>query len=228
MNPKAFFKLSYGLFVVCSKDGEKVNGQIANTVIQVASEPALIAVAINKNNLTHDYIDKSKVFTVSILAQDTPLSFIGNFGFKSGREIDKFQGIDYTTGTTGAPIVTDNTVAYLEAKVIGQTDAVTHTVFIGQVVGAEVVKEGEPMTYAYYHEVKRGTTPKSAPSFVDIKKEEKPAMDKYECSVCGYIYDPAVGDPDGKIAPGTPFEKIPDNWVCPVCGAAKSEFKKAK
>jgi len=129
MNPKAFFKLSYGLFVVCSKDGEKVNGQIANTVIQVASEPALIAVAINKNNLTHDYIDKSKVFTVSILAQDTPLSFIGNFGFKSGREIDKFQGIDYTTGTTGAPIVTDNTVAYLEAKVIGQTDAVTHTVF---------------------------------------------------------------------------------------------------
>jgi rubredoxin len=84
------------------------------------------------------------------------------------------------------------------------------------------------MTYAYYHEVKRGATPKSAPSFVDIKKEEKPAMDKYECTVCGYIYDPAVGDPDGKIPPGTPFEKIPDGWVCPVCGAAKSEFKKAK
>lgn len=83
MNPNAFFKLTYGMFVICSKDDDKVNGQIANTVIQVASDPSLIAVAINKKNLTHDYIDKSKVFTVSILAQETPLSFIGNFGFKN-------------------------------------------------------------------------------------------------------------------------------------------------
>jgi flavin reductase (DIM6/NTAB) family NADH-FMN oxidoreductase RutF/rubredoxin len=226
MNPKAFFKMTYGMFIICSKDGDKINGQIANTLIQAASEPALVAVAINKNNLTHEYIDKSKVFTASILAQDTPLSFIGNFGFKSGRDIDKFKGIDYTTQETGVPIVTDNAVAYLEAKVIGQTDAVTHTVFIGQVIGAEVVKEGEPMTYAYYHEVKRGSTPRSAPSFVEIKKEEKPVMSKYECTVCGYIYDPELGDPDGKIPPGTPFEKIPDGWVCPVCGAAKSDFKK--
>jgi flavin reductase (DIM6/NTAB) family NADH-FMN oxidoreductase RutF/rubredoxin len=226
MNPKAFFKMSYGMYVVCSKDGDKVNGQIANTVTQVASEPALIAVAINKKILSLEYIDKCKVLTVSILAQDTPLSFIGNFGFKSGRDIDKFKGIDYTTQETGVPIVTDNALAYMEAKVIGQTDAVTHTVFVCQVISAEVVKEGEPMTYAYYHEVKRGSTPKSAPSYVEIKKEEKPVMSKYECTVCGYIYDPELGDPEGKIPPGTPFEKIPDNWVCPVCGAAKSDFKK--
>jgi flavin reductase (DIM6/NTAB) family NADH-FMN oxidoreductase RutF/rubredoxin len=226
MNPKALYKISYGMYVVCSKYGDKMNGQIANTVIQVASEPPIIAVAINKKNLTHECIDKSKVFTTSILAQDTPLSFIGNFGFKSGREINKFEGINYKLGETGAPIVTDNTLAYLEAMVIEQLDAVTHTIFIGQVVGAEAIEEGEPMTYAYYHEVKRGNTPKSAPSYVDVKKEVKLVMAKYECTVCGYIYDPEQGDPDGKIPPGTPFEKLPDDWVCPVCGAAKSEFKK--
>ncbi|MBN1644200.1 MAG: rubredoxin [Dehalococcoidales bacterium] len=228
MNPRALFKLSYGVYVVCSKDGDKINGQIANTVIQVASEPAIIAVALNKKNLTHEYISKSGVFTASVLAQDTPLNFIGNFGFKSGREINKFEGTNYKTGVTGAPIVTDNTVAYLEAKVTGQLDAVTHTIFIGEVVGAEIIKEGEPMTYAYYHEVKRGSTPKSAPSYVEVKKEVKPVMAKYECVICGYIYDPEKGDPDGKIPPGTSFENLPDNWTCPICGASKSEFKKVE
>jgi len=73
--------------------------------------------------------------------------------------------------------------------------------------------------------VKRGSTPKTAPSYIE-KKKEVIKMDKYECSVCGYIYDPELGDPDGGIAPGTPFEDIPDDWVCPVCGAAKSEFER--
>jgi ferric-chelate reductase [NAD(P)H] len=171
MDLKALYKLSYGMYVVCSKDGDKINGQTANTVIQVASDPPLISVAINKNNFTHEYISKSGFFTASILEKDTPLSLIGNFGFKSGRETNKFEGINYKTGETGCPVIQDNTLAYLEAKVIGQQDAATHTVFIGQIVAAEVIKEGEPMTYAYYHEVKRGTTPKSAPSYVETKKE---------------------------------------------------------
>jgi flavin reductase (DIM6/NTAB) family NADH-FMN oxidoreductase RutF/rubredoxin len=226
MNLKALFKISYGVYVVCSKDGNKINGQIANTVIQVSSEPPIIAVAINHNNLTHEYIKQSGVFTASILAQDTPLAFIGQFGFKSGRDINKFEGVNYKVGETGAPVVLDNTLAYLEARVKAQLDVGTHTIFIGEVVAAEVIKEGEPMTYAYYHEVKRGSTPKTAPSYVDVKKEVKPVMAKYQCSVCGYIYDPELGDPDGKIPPGTPFEKLPDSWTCPVCGAAKSEFNK--
>ncbi len=120
----------------------------------------------------------------------------------------------------------DNTLAYFEARVIGQLDAGTHTIFIGELVSCDVVKEGEPMTYAYYHEIKRGTTPKSAPSYVEAKEEVKQVMDKYECTVCGWIYDPALGDPDGKIPPGVPFDKLPDDWICPVCGAGKSEFKK--
>jgi flavin reductase (DIM6/NTAB) family NADH-FMN oxidoreductase RutF/rubredoxin len=226
MNLKALYKLGYGLYIVCSRKGDKLNGQIANTVFQITSEPPTIAVSINKSNLTHEFIRESKVFTASILAQDTPLAFIGHFGFKSGRDIDKLRGINYKLGETKAPVVTDHALAYLEAKVSKELDVGTHTIFIGELVGADVIKEGEPMTYAYYHQVKRGTTPKTAPSYIEEKKEAGTKMAKYECTVCGYIYDPALGDPDGGIAPGTPFEKIPDDWVCPVCGAAKSEFEK--
>ena len=226
MDLKALYKLGYGLYVVCSKKDGKLNGQIANTVFQVCSEPPTIAVALNKQNLTNEFVSASKVFTVSILSQDTPLSFIGDFGFKSGREVDKLKGINYKLGETGAPIVLDNTVAYLEAKVINQIDVGTHTIFIGEIVGADVLKEGEPMTYAYYHLVKRGSTLKTAPSYIEEKTEAAPKMAKYKCSVCGYVYDPELGDPDGGIKPGTPFEKLPDDWVCPVCGASKDQFEK--
>ena len=226
MNLKALYKLGYGLYVVCSRKGDRLNGQIANTVFQITSEPPTIAVSINKNNLTHEFIRGSKVLAVSVLSQDTPLSFIGHFGFKSGRDIDKLEGINYKTDETRAPIVTDNTLAYLEARVIQEIDVGTHTIFIGELVGADVIKEGEPMTYAYYHQVKRGTTPKAAPSYVEEKKVEVIKTPNYKCTVCGYIYDPELGDPDGGIKPGTPFEEIPDDWVCPVCGASKSEFEK--
>jgi len=228
VNLKALYKLGYGLYVVCSKKGDKLNGQIANTVFQVCSEPPIVAVALNKQNLTNEFVSASKVFTVSILSQDTPLNFIGGFGFKSGREVDKLKDIGYKLGETGAPIVLDNTLAYLEAKVINQTDVSTHTIFIGEIVAADVVKEGEPMTYAYYHEVKRGTTPKTAPVYIEEKKEAATSMAKYKCTVCGYIYDPELGDPDGGIEPGTSFEKIPDDWVCPVCGASKDQFEKVE
>ena len=223
---KSLHKLSYGLYVVTSKKGDKLNGQIANTVFQVTSEPPTIAVSINKNNLTWEYIKDSGAFAVSVLCMDTPLSFIGRFGFKSGRDTNKFEGINYKFGETGAPIVTDNAVSYLEARVTKEMDVGTHTIFIGEVVAGEVLSELKCMTYEYYHEVKRGTTPKTAPSYVAERKEEKPKMAKYRCTICGWIYDPEVGDPDGNIAPGIPFEKLPDTWVCPVCGADKTAFEK--
>ena len=223
---KSLHKLSYGLYVVTSKKGDKLNGQIANTVFQVTSEPPTIAVSINKNNLTWEYIKDSGAFAVSVLCVDTPLSFIGRFGFKSGRDTNKFEGINYKFGETGAPIVTDNAVSYLEARVTKEVDVGTHTVFIGEVVAGEVLSELKCMTYEYYHEVKRGTTPKTAPGYVAERKEEKPKMAKYRCTICGWIYDPEVGDPDGNIAPGIPFEKLPDTWVCPVCGADKTAFEK--
>jgi flavin reductase (DIM6/NTAB) family NADH-FMN oxidoreductase RutF len=172
MNLKALHKLGYGLYVVSSRKGDRLNGQIANTVFQITSEPPTIAVSINKNNLTHEFIKESKVLAVSVLSQDTPLSFIGHFGFKSGRDIDKLEGINYKIGETQAPVITDNALAYLEARVTQEVDVGTHTIFIGELVGADVLKEGEPMTYAYYHQVKRGTTPKAAPSYVEEKKIE--------------------------------------------------------
>jgi len=226
MNLKALHSISYGLYVIGSRKGDRINGQTANTVIQVSSEPPTISVCINKENLTYEFIKDSGVFTVSVLSQDTPLSLIGRFGFKSGRDIDKFDGVNYRIGETQAPIVLDHALAYMEAKVTQEVDAGTHTIFIGELVGADVMKKGEPMTYAYYHQVKRGTTPKTAPSYIEERKVVAPKMAKYKCTVCGYIYDPELGDPDGGIKPGTPFEEIPDDWVCPVCGASKDKFEK--
>jgi len=171
MDLKALHKLGYGLYVVTSRKGDRLNGQIANTVFQVTSEPPTIAVSINKNNLTWEFIRESRVFAVSVLCQDTPLPFIGRFGFKSGREIDKLEGINYRVGETKAPVVIDHAVSYLEAKVVQEMDVGTHTIFVGQVVGAEVLNEMPCMTYDYYHKVKRGTVPKAAPSY--IGKEER-------------------------------------------------------
>ena len=226
MNLGALHKLGYGMYIIGSRKGDRLNAQIANTVFQITSEPPTVAVSINKNNLTNEFIKDSRVFTASVLRQATPLSFIGHFGFKSGRDMDKLKGINYKIGVTQAPIVLDNATAYLEAEVVNDIDVGTHTIFIGKIVAAEVISEDECLTYEYYHQVKRGTTPKTAPSYMAIEKEAVPKMAKYECTVCGYIYDPELGDPDAKIPPGTPFEKLPDDWKCPVCGAAKSDFKK--
>jgi flavin reductase (DIM6/NTAB) family NADH-FMN oxidoreductase RutF/rubredoxin len=220
--------VTYGMYVVTSHLDGKLNGQIANTIFQVCSEPPRIGVSINKNNLTHEYISKSGIFAVSILNEDTPMPFIGLFGFKSGRDVDKLSQVNYKSGATGAPLVTDNAVSLLEVKVGGSTDTGTHTFFFGDLVGAEVLRQGAPLTYAFYHQVKRGKSPKSAPTYVEPEKETseggKEGMKKYVCDVCGYEYDPAVGDPDAGIPAGTPFEKLPDDWVCPICGAAKSQF----
>ncbi|MBC8525254.1 MAG: flavin reductase [Candidatus Cloacimonetes bacterium] len=229
MNPKTLHKISYGLYVVSSKKDNKINGQIANTVFQITSEPPTFAISINKKNLTHEFIKKSRIFTVSILSEDATMKFIGNFGFKSGRDIDKFKDVNYKIGATNSPIVLDYTVAYLECEVINNLDVGTHTVFVGKVIDADILNDKKPMTYDYYHKVKKGKAPKTAPTYIndkiiEIKKEEK-IMKKYVCTVCGYVYDPEVGDPDSGIKPGTAFEDIPDDWVCPVCGVSKDMFE---
>jgi len=210
VNVKALHKLGYGLYVVTSRKDDRFNGQIANTVFQVTSEPPRITVSINRNNLTWEFIKNSQVFTASVLCQDTPLPFIGQFGFKSGRDIDKFKGINYKVGKTGAPVVLDNTVAYLEARVTQAMDVGTHTIFVGEMVNADVISDEACMTYEYYHRIKQGVTPKAAATYIG-EKEVKSNMKKYRCTVCGYIYDPEQGDPDGGIKPGTPFEDIPDD-----------------
>jgi flavin reductase (DIM6/NTAB) family NADH-FMN oxidoreductase RutF/rubredoxin len=227
MNKSAFYKMSYGLYVVSSLNGDRGNGQIANTVFQVTSEPPTLGISINKQNLTHAFIRESLKFSVSILSQTAPMEFIGRFGFKSGRDINKFAGINYKTGQTGVPIVLDHAVAVIEAEVIGEMDCGTHTIFLGQVKECDVLTDEEPMTYAYYHAVKGGKSPATAPTYQPEKpsperKENK--MASYTCNVCGYVYDPQNGDPDTGIKPGPKFEDLPEDWVCPVCGADKSNF----
>ncbi len=165
MNLQALFQISYGMYIIGSKKGERINGQIANTVFQITAQPPTIAVSINKENLTHQYIRESSVFTVSVLAQETPFPFIGKFGFKSGRDVDKFSGVSYQLGKTGAPIVLENTLAYLEAEVVNSFDCGTHTLFLGKVIEGDIIKEGEPLTYAYYYKVKKGKSPKTAPTY---------------------------------------------------------------
>lgn len=220
--------ISYGMFVVSSDKSGKFNGQIANTLFQVTSEPVTIAISINKQNLTHEFILDSGRFSVSILAEEATLNFIGKFGFKSGRSTDKFKDTAFKVLDGGLPVVTDYAIGFLSAKVINKFDCGTHTLFLGEMVSGELLKSGKPMTYNFYHQVKRGSTPQAAPTFIKdeslFASAKRMQNLKYRCVICNYIYDPAIGDPDGGIAPGTPFEKIPDNWVCPVCGADKSQF----
>ncbi len=228
MNTKAIQKICYGLYIISSEKDGKINGQIANTVFQITSDPPTMAISINKQNLTHEYIASSRVFTVSILSKEAPMTLIGQFGFKSGRDIDKFKDVQHRIGITGAPIITENTIGFLECEVLSMTDVGTHTIFIGKVVECDVLSDAEPMTYAYYHQVKGGKSPKTAPTYVKEEPQEPKgaSASKYHCNVCGYVYDPEKGDPDNGINPGTPFEELPDTWMCPICNAPKGEFSK--
>jgi ferric-chelate reductase [NAD(P)H] len=165
LDPKALFSFSYGLYIVSARLKDKLNGQIANAVMQITAEPATMAVCLNKGNYTCECLNETGLFSVSVLEEDVPMTFIGTFGFKSGRDIDKFAGVGFDTGSLGVPIVKENCVSAFEAKVIDRLDVRTHTLFIGELVSSVVFKEGTPLTYANYHLVKRGKSPKAAPTF---------------------------------------------------------------
>ena len=227
MNRAALYKISYGLYIVTSGQDEKFNGQVANSMFQVTSNPSTVAISISKENYTHGLIKLSRKFVVSILAEAAPMNFIGLFGFKSGRDVNKLQNVKTKTGTTKVPIVLENTVAYIEVELEKDLDCGTHTIFVGNIVDGDIISNEEPLTYAYYQQVKGGKSPKTAPTYVKDEPAAAPqATANYVCSVCGYVYDEALGDPDNGIAPGTKFEDLPESWTCPVCGADKSKFEK--
>lgn len=191
----ALYRISYGLFIVGSKDGDKINAQTCNTVFQITSTPMRVVVGVNKNNLTNDYIKRSGVFTVCILGQENG-QMVGQFGYRSGREVNKFANVKYSIGVTGAPII-DQCIAYLECRVDSELtiDVGTHTMFVGEVIEGNVKNESEPMTYAFYRQNKN-------------KPAKTPAAKQWRCKVCGYIHT-------GEEPPET----------CPVCGAPSSEFE---
>ncbi len=210
MDKRALFDLSYGVYVVSTRDGDRSTGCIANSVMQITSEPATIAVSMNHANYTHECIKKSGVFVVSVLTENSDPSIIGEFGFKSGMSVSKFANIK--SKEYGGILIPDAAKSFILCRVINTLETATHTVFLGEVADAAIIAEGEPMTYAYYHKVIKGKSPKNAPTYV---AEDLPEKSVWKCSVCGYVYD---GD--------VPFEELPESYICPICGVPKSMFRK--
>lgn len=161
----ALWQISYGMYLIGAASGERLNAQVANAMIQSSLTPVRLAVSINKQNLTHELIEQGGWFSVSVLEEETPLKFIGTFGFKSGRENDKLAGVEYRLGEGGCPLITEHSLSIYEAKVVDKADAVTHTVFVGEVSLAEIVKAGRPLTYDYYQNVKKGKASQNAPTY---------------------------------------------------------------
>lgn len=155
--------ITYGLYLVTAADGERKNGMIVNTVFQITAEPARVAISVNKESLTHELISKTGRFAAMPLEQNTPLVFIGTFGFRAGRTFNKFEKVPYTDGQNGCPLVKEHTLSYMEVTVQQTVDVGTHTLFIGEVTRAGLIQQqGTPLTYEYYHTVIKGKTPKGA------------------------------------------------------------------
>ena len=212
MNSKVLRNLSYGVYVVSTLDEERPTGCVANSIMQITSSPATIAVSMNHDNYTHSCIEKSGKFSVSILSEQSDPAIIGQFGFQSGKEINKYDSVAHTM-IDGLPVIS-NSCGYITWRVIDKMETSTHTVFLGEIVEGDVLENDPAMTYAYYHKVVKGKSPKNAPTYIAEEEENdtQPAA-QWVCSICGYIYD---GD--------VPFEELPDDYVCPICKMPKDKF----
>ena len=199
MDNKAMFKLSYGLFVLTAKEGERDNGCIINTVTQVTSEPNRITIAVNKQNFTHDMIVRTGMFNVSILSEKAQFSTFQHWGYQSGKTVDKIAGITYQRSENGLIYLAEQANAYLSGKVISTTDLGTHTLFLADVTDGKVLSADESVTYSYYQK-----NIKSAPT------APKSAKKGFICTVCGYIYE---GD------------ALPTDFICPICKHPASDFE---
>lgn len=211
MNKTAFYNLSYGVYLCTSWDEGRPVGCVANSAMQITAEPATLAVSLNHGNYTNRCVSDTGYFSVCVLAEDCDPKLIGKFGFFSSREKDKFA--DFSWQVRGKLPVPDGAMCWFSCRVIDKMETATHTVFLGEVMDADVLKAGTPMTYAYYHKVLKGKTAAKAPTYIAPEAGQTAA--KNVCKICGYVYD-------GKV----PFEELPDDWLCPVCGAPKSQFEK--
>lgn len=199
MDKKAMYRLSYGLFVVTAKEGEKDNGCITNTAGQVTSTPNRISLTVNKENYTHDMIRNTGLFNVSVITEKASFELFRHFGFQSGRDTDKFAGFtDAVRSENGLYYITKGTNAWLSAKVINTIDLGTHTMFIADVTDGQVLSADGSATYAYYQ-----AHIKPAP-----EKSEKKG---FRCKICGYIYE---GD------------ELPTDFICPVCKHGADDFER--
>lgn len=199
MENKALYNIGYGLYVITTKNEDKMNGMIGNTVMQVTDNPAVLMVAINKNNFSCELIEKTKKFNVCVLTISTPFELISRFGFSSGRDTEKFAGFtDYELGANQIPYLTKNTNSYFEVEVIETFDFGSHLVFKSKVCDAKILSNEETLTYSYYH-----SHVKSAP-----KQNDKTV---YRCEICGYEYE---------------GEDLPKDYICPICKHGVNDFVK--
>jgi len=213
MNKATLYNLSYGLYIIGTKDGGRNVGCVVNTVTQSTSNPVTLTVCINKDNYTNACIKQTGEFAVSILSEKTKESTFRIFGFNSSRDKDKFAEVPFNLTPSRLPYINEGVTGYLQCKVINFIDNFTHTIFIVEVQEAENLFQEPPMTYAYYHNVIKGKTPPKAPSYMDENQKMKPS-ESFVCSVCGWKY------PGSKEE----FEHLPNEYSCPVCGAAKNAF----
>ncbi|WP_251198383.1 flavin reductase [Anaerotardibacter muris] len=226
IDKNAFRNLSYGLYLISSvKDGRPV-GCVVNTFAQVTSDPPQVSIAINKDNYTTQGILESGMFEVVVLHKDAPMEVIGTFGFHCSKDFDKFVDIETKVSSQGITYVAEAGCAHFSVKVNQQLDLGTHIFFVGDVIEADIIGEIEPMTYAYYHEVKGGRTPKNASSFsTDALEAEagsapeaassgkKTTRIGWRCQLCGYIEF---------------VDELPEDFVCPVCGATREFFERVE
>lgn len=204
MDKKAMYKLSYGLFVLTARDGEKDNGCIINTAIQAASEPNQLSICVNKANYTHDMIERTGKFTVSVLSEQADFELFKHFGFQSGRDVDKFTNFTgCARGADGLYYITEGTNAYISVTVDKTVDLGSHMMFIGEITDMAVLSDTPSTTYEYYQ-----NHIKPKPQAVG-KTDEGQTV--WRCRICGYEY---VG------------EEIPDDFICPICKHPASDFEK--
>lgn len=164
VNNRIFGKMSYGVYAVTSLDGIRPAGCICNSVMQITPYPVTVAVSMSRDNFTDQCIERSGVFAYSILSEQTRVKTIGILGFRSGKELDKFEEIEYEMAA-GVPVLKDS-CGYVVCRVINKMEACTHTVYLGEVVESHIYEGAPPpMTYAYYHQVIKGKSPKNAPTY---------------------------------------------------------------
>lgn len=197
MDASALFKLSYGLFVLTAREGEKDNGCIVNTVMQITDTPKQIMVGVNKSNYTHDMMKRTGVFNVSVLTQEAVFWIFRHYGFQSGRDVDKFANIPESRTANGVRFVEGCTNAVLSGKVVSATDCGTHTLFLAEVTDAKVLSSEPSVTYQYY--------------FDHIKPKPQPAEQaKWVCKICGYVHE---------------GEELPPDFICPWCKHGAEAFE---
>ena len=219
MKPEALFSLTYGMYAIGVTDGTKPSACIVNTVVQASTRPAALLVSMSHENYSHTCIEKTGLFTVSVLSEDTSGAVIGVLGFSTGKTGDKLANVRYKMLREGVPVIKENSSCWFLCKVIGRMETETHTVFLGQILAGSDRVEGTPMTYAYYQRVIKGTPSKNAPTY-RLPGPDRAGNDgeAFLCQICKYEYNDTI----------TPFAELPDDWVCPVCGSSKSVFARKR